>query len=89
MVYIPAGNFTLGSDNQEFLEEQIVEDVTVNDFCIDRHEVTNQEFRQFVEATGYVTVAQRDLPAEQFPQLSPEQRQAGSLVFQPPPSSPL
>ena len=41
------------------------------------------EFRQFVEAIGYKTIAELPLLKEQFPNLSEEQRQPGSLVFQP------
>jgi formylglycine-generating enzyme required for sulfatase activity len=37
-----------------------------------------------VESTGYITVAERSLSPEQFPQLSEAERQPGSLVFQPP-----
>ena len=84
MAYIPGGTFRMGSDNKDFIEEETVDDVTVDRFCIDRHEITNREFSKFVESTGYITVAERNLPAEQFPQLSEAERKPGSLVFQPP-----
>jgi len=84
MVYIPGGTFTMGSDNPDFVEERIAEDVTVSSFCIEPHEVTNAQFAQFVEETGYVTVAERPLSKEQFPDLNDEERAPGSLVFQPP-----
>nr|WP_239112987.1 formylglycine-generating enzyme family protein [Halomicronema sp. CCY15110] len=84
MVYIPSGTFTMGSDNPDFVEEKIAEDVTVSSFCIEPHEVTNAQFAQFVEATGYVTVAERPLSPEQFPDLSAAERAPGSLVFTPP-----
>jgi formylglycine-generating enzyme required for sulfatase activity len=84
MVYIPGGTFTMGSDNVDFVEEKIAEDVTVSSFCIEPHEVTNAQFAQFVEATGYVTVAERSLSQEQFPDLTEAERAPGSLVFQPP-----
>lgn len=84
MVYIPGGNFTMGSDNPDFVEEKIAEDVTVSSFCIERHEVTNAQFAKFVKATGYVTVAERPLSKEQFPNLSDNERSSGSLVFKPP-----
>lgn len=84
MVYIPGGTFRMGSDSKDFLEEKSVDDVTVDSFCIDSHEVTNEEFRQFVEETGYITVAERPLSKEQFPNLSEAKRKPGSLVFQPP-----
>ncbi|MEL6385171.1 MAG: SUMF1/EgtB/PvdO family nonheme iron enzyme, partial [Cyanobacteria bacterium J06626_18] len=61
MVYIPGGRFTMGADNPDFVEEKRVEDVSVSSFCIERHEVTNAQFAKFVQATGYVTVAERPL----------------------------
>jgi formylglycine-generating enzyme required for sulfatase activity len=84
MVYVPGGTFRMGSDSQDFVEEKAVDDVTVDSFCIDRHEVTNAQWADFVEDTGYVTVAERPLSKEQFPDLPDEQRKPGSLVFQPP-----
>lgn len=84
MVFIPRGTFNMGSDTTDYPSERSAKDVTVEDFCIDRHEVTNAEFRQFAEATGYKTIAERPLPKAQFPDLTDEQRQPGSLVFQPP-----
>jgi len=83
MVFIPGGTFTMGSDTH-YPSEHSAADVTVDSFCIDRHEVTNAEFRQFVKATGYQTIAERPLSKEQFPNLADNQRQPGSLVFQPP-----
>ncbi len=84
MVYIPGGTFTMGSDNPDFVEEKIAEDVTVSSFCIEPHEITNAQFAEFVDATGYVTVAERSLSKEQFPNLSDAERAPGSLVFKPP-----
>ncbi|NEQ43945.1 MAG: formylglycine-generating enzyme family protein [Leptolyngbya sp. SIOISBB] len=74
----------MGSDNPDFVEEKIAEDVTVSSFCIEPHEVTNAQFAQFVAATGYITVAERPLSQEQFPDLADDERAPGSLVFQPP-----
>ena len=36
IIYISGGNFRMGSDRQDFLEEKAVDDVTVDSFCIDR-----------------------------------------------------
>ncbi|BAY79301.1 hypothetical protein NIES25_57850 (plasmid) [Nostoc linckia NIES-25] len=82
MVLIPAGTFTMGSDNSGFVEERSAFDVKVSSFCIDKYEVTNAQFTAFVKATGYVTVAERHLSKEQFPDLTDEQRLPGSLVFE-------
>jgi formylglycine-generating enzyme required for sulfatase activity len=84
MILISGGTFTIGSDNPEYPEEQATADVTITPFCIDKYEVTNAEFAQFVKETGYVTIAERPLSQEQFPDLPDEQRSPGSLVFQPP-----
>jgi formylglycine-generating enzyme len=84
MVFIPGGTFTMGSDNAEFVEEKIAEDVAVSSFCMEPHEVTNAQFAAFVADTGYVTVAERPLSQRQFPDLPEEKRAPGSLVFQPP-----
>ncbi|MBE9138197.1 formylglycine-generating enzyme family protein [Nodosilinea sp. LEGE 07088] len=84
MVYIPGGTFAMGSDSSDFVEEKIAADVTVSSFCIEPHEVTNAQFAEFVAATGYVTVAERPLSKEQFPDLSDDDRAPGSLVFKPP-----
>jgi formylglycine-generating enzyme required for sulfatase activity len=58
--------------------------VRVGGFWMDIHEVTNDEFGEFVEATGYVTVAEQSPQAEDFPGAPPENLVAGSIVFTPP-----
>ena len=83
MVAIPGGTFTMGS-NDGYEEEELVKDVTIKSFCMDKYEVTNAQFAQFVKATGYVTMAEHPLPPESFPNLSEAQRKPGSLVFQQP-----
>jgi formylglycine-generating enzyme required for sulfatase activity len=52
MVWISGGTFRMGS------EEAPVHRVTVDGFWIDRTPVTNRQFRNFVQATGYVTYAE-------------------------------
>ena len=47
-------------------------------------EVTNEQFAKFVEATGYVTIAERAPRAEDFPGAPPENLIAGAVVFSPP-----
>jgi len=81
MVYIPGGTFRMGSDDPNFPEEKSAEGVTVDPFCMDRHEITNKEFAQFVAETGYMTVAERPLPEDKFPDLTEKERAPGSLVF--------
>ena len=57
MIVIPGGTFRMGSD-RHYLEEAPVHRVTVNSFHIDRTPVTNRQFKDFVRATGYVTIAE-------------------------------
>ena len=66
MVWIPGGTFRMGSD-QHYPEEAPVHEVTVDGFWMDRFTVTNREFRRFVEATGYVTFAEKPPRAEDYP----------------------
>jgi sulfatase modifying factor 1 len=80
MVLVPGGTFRMGSD-RHYPEEAPILEVYVDPFWIDRHEVTNADFAAFVEATGYVTVAERPLDPAQFPGAPPENLVPGSLVF--------
>src|SRR6059036_1206619 len=50
MVWIPGGTFLMGSD-RHYPEEAPAHKATVNGFWMDRHTVTNREFKRFVEAT--------------------------------------
>lgn len=83
MVSLPGGRFLMGSD-RHYPEEMPLREVTVGPFAIQRHTVTNAQYRRFVAATGYVTVAERPLKAEDYPHLTAEQRKPGSLVFRQP-----
>ena len=56
----------MGSD-RHYPEEAPAHRVTVNGFWIDRHTVTNTEFRRFVEATGHVTLAERPANPADYP----------------------
>ncbi len=80
MVWIPGGSFVMGED-EERPEERPAHRVTVEGFWIDRHEVTNAQFGRFVEATGYRTMAERGLTAQERPDLPPELRVPGAVVF--------
>jgi sulfatase modifying factor 1 len=82
MVWVPGGRFWMGTTHME--DAQPVHQVEVNGFWMDRTEVTNEDFAQFVRATRYVTVAERPLDAKQFPGLATEDLVPGSVVFTPP-----
>jgi len=55
--------------------------VSVRSFWIDKTDVTNAQFARFVQATGYVTVAERPLNAKDFPRTSPANLRPGAIVF--------
>jgi formylglycine-generating enzyme required for sulfatase activity len=83
MVWLPGGEFTMGSD-AFYPEEAPVRRVAVaGGFWIDERPVTVGEFRRFVKATGYVTVAERPLDGAEYPDADPKMLVPGSLVFRP------
>lgn len=84
MVFVAGGTFRMG--NADFPDARPVRDVTVSDFWMDEHEVTNAQFARFVAATGYQTVAERPLDPRDFPGVPLEVLQPGSAVFTPPAS---
>jgi formylglycine-generating enzyme required for sulfatase activity len=90
MVWIPGGEFSMGSDGSgESLcgiagvtrDARPIHRVYVDGFWMDATEVTNEQFERFVEATGYVTVAEQTPTREEFPTAPPENLVAGSTVF--------
>ncbi len=62
-------------------EERPVHPVHVDGFWIDAHPVTVREFRRFVKATGYVTLAERPLDPDDYPEADRALLVPGSLVF--------
>lgn len=83
MVWVPGGEFTMGSD-KHYPEERPAHEASVDGFFMDRAPVTNAEFRRFVEATGYVTLAEIAPDPADYPGALPGALKAGSLVFSPP-----
>src|SRR5436305_12690506 len=81
MAWIPCGTFCMGSEDF-YPEERPVHDVSVDGFWTDCHEVTNQQFGAFVEATGYRTLAERPLNPADFPGAPAENLVPGSMLFQ-------
>ncbi len=82
MVWVPGGSFLMGSADF-YPEERPVRRVAVDGFWMDSRPVTVAEFRRFVRATGYVTVAERPLDPAQYPSADPALLVPGSLVFFP------
>jgi formylglycine-generating enzyme required for sulfatase activity len=58
MEWIPGQKFVLGSDDGP-ADERPAHTVSVRGFWIDRHEVTNDAFRRFADATGHITRAEK------------------------------
>ena len=80
MAWIPGGTFLMGSD-QYYPEERPAHRVAVDGFWIDRHPVTNEDFRGFTDATAYLTVAERTPDPSDYPGVDPALLVPGSLVF--------
>ncbi|MBW6474256.1 MAG: SUMF1/EgtB/PvdO family nonheme iron enzyme [Anaerolineaceae bacterium] len=61
MVYVPEGNFTMGSNNNNANEREKPEHIVFLDtYYIYQHEVTNAQFAKFTKSTGYETDAEKD-----------------------------
>lgn len=93
MVWVPPGEFVMGTDDAHGMpNEHPARRVRVDGFWMDRTPVTNAEFRRFVEATGYITTAERPIDWEELkkqlppgtPKPSDDDLRPGSLVFTPP-----
>jgi len=93
MVKIPKGTFMMGGDNnQADKDEYPKHKVMVDGFFMDEHEVTNVQFQAFVDATKYITTAEKKPDWEQLkkqlppntPKPDENQLVAASLVFTPP-----
>jgi sulfatase modifying factor 1 len=80
MVFITGGTFVMGSERHR-PEERFTHVVRVDGFWIDRHEVTNAQFREFVAATGYLTLAERGIDPESHPGMPRELLAPGSMTF--------
>src|SRR5450432_3872580 len=80
MVLIPSGTFAMGS-NAHYPEEAPVHNVAVSAFWMDRYAVTNAAFREFVKATGHVTLAERPVDPSDYPGAKPEMLQPAAVVF--------
>ncbi len=83
MVLLPAGEVVLG-DSYGYADERVRKKVAIGSFYMDTHEVTNAQFRQFVEASGYITLSERQLDAKDYPGIAPKLLVAGSAVFETP-----
>lgn len=90
MVWIPGGEFAMGTNEKNAWNgEKPAHQVRVDGFWMDTTEVTNAQYRKFVEATGYKTVAERPVDWEELKKQVPpgtpkppeEMLKPGALVF--------
>ena len=75
MVWVTGGEFYQGAVKQDKMAmayEKPAIYVSVDGFFMDITEVTNQQFRKFVQETGYVTVAERAVDWEELKKQVPE-----------------
>lgn len=93
MVWIPGGSFMMGATDDMARQDELPKhQVAVNGFWMDITEVTNAQYAEFVNATGYVTTAEQSPDWEEMKkQLPPDTPKphdslltAGSMVFNPP-----
>lgn len=93
MMWIEAGTYLMGAaDDEGRPDEYPRHEVKLKGFWIDVTEVTNAQFKKFVDATGYVTTAEKAPDWEEMKkQLPPGTAKpndslfvAASLVFTPP-----
>lgn len=93
MVWIDGTEFTMGSMHADApANEKPAHHVRVDGFWIDVTEVTNAQFKAFVDATGYVTQAEKPVDWEELkkqvppgtPKPADDVLKPGSMVFMPP-----
>ena len=90
MVLIPGGTFEMGGNSHQSSPDEFPRrKVKVNKFFMDTHEVTNSQFKEFIDSTGYVTLAERKIDWKEMkkslPAGTPKPPEkllaAGSIVF--------
>jgi formylglycine-generating enzyme required for sulfatase activity len=84
MVKLDGGVYLRGCEDCKLKDVSPIHTVTLDAFWIDSTPVTNTQFTQFVEKTGYKTIAEITPKAEDFPGVPAEDLVAGSAVFAPP-----
>jgi formylglycine-generating enzyme required for sulfatase activity len=82
MRLLEGGVFRMGSD-RHYPEERPSRQVHVSPFWIDLTPVTNGEFAEFVDETGYQTLAELPINVDDYPGITISDTRAGSLVFEP------
>ena len=75
MIWIPGGTFIMGSDTGP-RDEVPPHAVAIDGFWMDKTEVTNAQFQEFVDASGYVTLAEKQPELRSIQPGSPLQQAA-------------
>ncbi|MDR2914762.1 MAG: formylglycine-generating enzyme family protein [Tannerella sp.] len=92
MIWVPDGEFTMGTDDLNSMpNERPSHKVMLKGFWMDKYVVTNADFRKFVEATGYLTTAEKPINWEEIkkqlpqgtPKLDDDALRPGALVYTP------
>ncbi|MGB0120177.1 MAG: formylglycine-generating enzyme family protein [Solirubrobacterales bacterium] len=83
MKWIPGGTFAMGSE-RHYPEEKPAGPVSVDGFWMDETAVTNRQFSEFVEATGYMTIAEKAPDPAMYPGADPALLVPGSITFDQP-----
>ena len=72
MVFIKGGTFLMGAGDDESREDEFPSHVVeVSSFWMDISEVTNKQFKKFVDETGYVTTAERTINWDEIKEFVP------------------
>ncbi|MGV0626144.1 formylglycine-generating enzyme family protein [Mycolicibacter minnesotensis] len=74
LVELPGGVYRMGSTSF-YPEEAPIHTVAVRPFALERHPVTNAQYAEFIDATDYVTLAERELDPSLYV------AEPGALVF--------
>ena len=76
MIKVEGGTYTMGGNSQQARQDEFPQhQETIKDLWVDQTEVTNAQFRQFIEATGYVTTAKKEF------EVNGETYPPGAMVF--------
>jgi len=72
MVFIKGGEFMMGGDGEQANQDELPKHkVVVSSFWMDETEVTNDQFKRFVDDTGYVTTAEKSIDWEDIKKVVP------------------
>ena len=72
MVFIEGGEFMMGGDGDQAKQDELPKHkVIVSSFWMDETEVTNDQFKRFVDETGYVTTAEKSIEWEDIKKIVP------------------